>query len=409
MPSSEGRQRALCILGMHRSGTSAITRSFNLLGAFVGEDVDLMPAVADNPLGYWERNDIYLFHERLLAAARRRWDTGLTLPDGWQHSPEIAPFREELKCLVGAVFAGRPLWAWKDPRTCILLDLWKDVLGGLHTDLDAVLVLRHPLEVAASLGRRNGFGLEKACGIWLGHTLAALRSLEGVRTAFIWYDRYLEDPVGEVQRCAGILGLTRPTGADVTSAAIRGFVRKDLRHNLAVADDLAPVPAPVRDVYELTRAVTGKPEVVDGAFFSKVAEVYRTHSSYAGFFREDLEQCLAVAAGVDAAEARCRESDLRACAAEQRLAEAGLKVAESELKACEAARRALAAELRASESQRRVLVAEELARDHDRRREEAARACEEIVTSKIWRITKPLRTVADALRRTVRPVEPPEN
>ena len=177
---SGGRSRALCILGMHRSGTSAVTRTFNLLGAFVGEESDLMRETPDNPEGYWERNDIYEFHERLLAAVQRRWDTGLMLPDGWHRDPRVAPFRDELKRIVVAAFAGRPLWAWKDPRTCILLDLWKDVLDDAGIDLDAVLVLRHPLDVAASLGRRDGFGLEKSCGIWFCHTLAALRSIEGV-------------------------------------------------------------------------------------------------------------------------------------------------------------------------------------------------------------------------------------
>ena len=43
---------ALLVLGMHRSGTSALTRVLNLLGVALGDD--LMPPGPDNPLGFWE-------------------------------------------------------------------------------------------------------------------------------------------------------------------------------------------------------------------------------------------------------------------------------------------------------------------------------------------------------------------
>jgi hypothetical protein len=378
--SSAARQRALCILGMHRSGTSAVTRSFNLLGAFVGDEGDLMRETPANPEGYWERNDIYDFHERLLAAARRRWDTGLVLPDGWHRSPEMAPFREELRRIVSTVFAGRPLWAWKDPRTCILLDLWKEILDELGTDLVAAVVVRHPRDVAASLGRRDGFGMEKSCGVWFSHTLAALRSVEGVRTAFIGYDDFLEDPVGQVRRCAAALGLPPPDGADEACAAIGKFVRKDLRHSRAAADALEALPAPVRELYALVRRAMEHPASCDGAFFGRIRGLHREYSGYAGFFREDLEQCLAAVGRLDELEARCREQHARARAAEQEASEAG----------------------------RRALLAEERALALDRQRLEAARALEEIVTSRIWRITGPVRKVADILRGKTGPARPPD-
>lgn len=43
---------AILISGMHRSGTSALTRILNLLGTELGND--LLPPHADNPHGYWE-------------------------------------------------------------------------------------------------------------------------------------------------------------------------------------------------------------------------------------------------------------------------------------------------------------------------------------------------------------------
>jgi len=289
--SPKGRPRALCILGMHRSGTSAVTRAFNLLGAHVGEQPDLLPESPTNHEGYWERADICSFHDRLLAVLRLRWDTALPLPDGWHRSPEVAPYREELKKIIGTAFAGHTLWAWKDPRTCMLLELWKEILDELGTDLVAVVVVRHPRDVAASLGRRNGFGLEKSTGIWFNYTLAALRSVQNVRTAFIGYDRFLENPVGGVQMCAEALGITLPDDTDEAFAAIRRSVRKDLRHSQATEDALEALPGPARELYLMTRQATVEPASRDSAFFARIEQFHQVYLAYAGFFREDLEHC----------------------------------------------------------------------------------------------------------------------
>jgi hypothetical protein len=355
---SVARPRALCILGAHRSGTSAVTRAFNRYGAYLGEPGALMPRQPENLEGFWERNDVYDFHERLLAAFGRRWDTGLVLPEGWQQAPAVVGFREELRRIVAAAFAGHPLWAWKDPRTCLLLELWKDVLGGAGTDLGAVVVVRHPRDVAASLGRRNGFGLEKSCGIWFGHTLAALRSIEGVRAVFIGYDDFLEHPSGEVRRCVETLGLPWPQADGELVAAIRGAVRKDLRHNRTAPDDGEALPAPVRELYGLVRRVIEEPASCDGAFFGRLAELHRAYVATVGLFREELESCL--------------DARLQITAAESRAA-----VAEAQALACE------------------------------HRRQAAVLALETVTASRLWKITGPLRALADAVRGKAGPAGSP--
>ena len=75
---------ALLVLGMHRSGTSALTRVLNLLGASLGDD--LMPPGDDNPLGFWEHLGIVSVHEALLVALERRWDDPRPMPDDWLES-----------------------------------------------------------------------------------------------------------------------------------------------------------------------------------------------------------------------------------------------------------------------------------------------------------------------------------
>src|ERR1700677_613707 len=74
---------ALVVLGMHRSGTSALTGMLHHLGVVLGEH--LMPATADNPRGYWEHADIVKAHERLMAALGWGWDDIRSLPSGFEH------------------------------------------------------------------------------------------------------------------------------------------------------------------------------------------------------------------------------------------------------------------------------------------------------------------------------------
>ena len=76
MPRSDGGalagSTALFVLGMHRSGTSALTGLLHRLGVVLGEH--LLPASEDNPRGYWENADIVAVHERLMASLGWTWD-----------------------------------------------------------------------------------------------------------------------------------------------------------------------------------------------------------------------------------------------------------------------------------------------------------------------------------------------
>ena len=56
----------VCILGMHRSGTSLLAR-INLLGVYLGPPNRLMPAAPENPKGFWEYQPIMELNNEILA------------------------------------------------------------------------------------------------------------------------------------------------------------------------------------------------------------------------------------------------------------------------------------------------------------------------------------------------------
>lgn len=285
------RSKAICILGMHRSGTSVVTRAINLLGAYLGEDADLMTHSSDNPEGYWERNDIVNLHDRILAYFKKSWDTAVPLPNNWHKSEEIKPFREELIEMLKKNFSDQRLWAWKDPRTAILLDMWKDVLKELGIELSCVFTVRNPIGVAKSLHKRNDFPYDKSFGIWFNYNITALRKISDIPAVFVLYDNFLKDWESELKQCADSLGIQWPENALELKEKMRSFVRPELCHSSSKSSALKEpvVPRPVIELYELLREVRTS-TTLDSIFFEKVENFYKGFSQYERFFHYDIKR-----------------------------------------------------------------------------------------------------------------------
>lgn len=126
---------------MHRSGTSLVAGTLRAAGVDIGRS--LYGAGPGNPRGHFEDWDFFHLHEEMLAAA------GLTCFEA--SGPVPANGLKEKARAVAAAKAGSALWGWKDPRTCLFLELWHELLP----DARYVFIYRHPLEVALSLGRRD--------------------------------------------------------------------------------------------------------------------------------------------------------------------------------------------------------------------------------------------------------------
>ena len=244
---------AVLVLGMHRSGTSALTRVLNLLGVDLGES--LLPAHADNEAGYWEHEEIVLVHDRLLAALGTAWDDPTPLPAAVQLGETARPFRDELLGIVARDFGGSPLWGLKDPRLCRLLPLWKSILAESGVHARAVLTMRDPNEVAASLSRRDGIPAGKSQLLWLDHCLRAERDSRGMPRAFVAFDRLLSDWRGVMERVGRELAIDRLLRFDENAAAVEGFLDPRLRHHSGGSEASgSPGALPVHRWVEVARA-----------------------------------------------------------------------------------------------------------------------------------------------------------
>jgi hypothetical protein len=131
--------RVIIVVGMHRAGTSAITRGLTALGVALGND--LLPPHGDNPKGFWEHRAIVDIDERLLTSLGHSWSShglGAVAPSGV--GPDHPLFFEVVQ-LIRAYTSRYPLWGFKDPRSAHLLPFWQAICKYLELPTSYVITI----------------------------------------------------------------------------------------------------------------------------------------------------------------------------------------------------------------------------------------------------------------------------
>lgn len=196
------------IVGMHRSGTSALAALASRLGDFPVNRL----AGASNPGGHWERGDMRPPLELLLA------DNGST----WMHPPEsshvIRSGRLAQPYLARSFRRlARGPFLWKDPRLCLTIDFW---LAQPQAEAKIVFVHRSAGEVAASLARRDGWSLERGEALWALTNHNALVRLAGHEAFVMSHADLMADPVGVARALQSWLGLAADEDSLRSAAAL---------------------------------------------------------------------------------------------------------------------------------------------------------------------------------------------
>ncbi|MDH3294343.1 MAG: sulfotransferase [Acidimicrobiia bacterium] len=134
----------LIVAGHHRSGTSLLGRVLAEAELFLGDR--LMSATAANPYGHFEDLDVVRIHDRILHSH------GLT----WQVDRPFVPtiptdVMDEIRDFATARQDAHRVWAFKDPRVCLFLPLWKHLVP----EAKVIITVRHPAACTESLERRQ--------------------------------------------------------------------------------------------------------------------------------------------------------------------------------------------------------------------------------------------------------------
>ena len=221
--------RVIVVIGMHRSGTSLVTRGLGALGVQLGDNLST-DAAPDNAKGHWEDRDILELNERLMTTLALQWDVVGAADDALMAAPSLAPLVEQAGLLVEAKTAGNAAWAFKDPRTARLWPFWRRVFAeAVGAKPDFVWVIRHPLAVAQSLTRRDGFTPLKSHLLWLRHNIIPFADIAASRHVVVDYDRMLSGPRVELRRIVGALALEAENDPAIADFA-DSFLDSDLRH-----------------------------------------------------------------------------------------------------------------------------------------------------------------------------------
>ncbi len=197
--SSSLDSKIILVVGMHRSGTSVLAHAISLMGAFVGEERELVPPHPSiNPTGFWERTDVIAEHDRFLKDSGCSWATIANFSLEKVAESRRHNLAGNLRSIVGTMRRHDSTLAIKDPRLCLTLPVWHEfVAAPAH-----VVIVRDPRKIAASLMAAfpESFTTDFLLALWQKYLRCALAALAGKRALFVSYARLLEEPEAEQRR-----------------------------------------------------------------------------------------------------------------------------------------------------------------------------------------------------------------
>ena len=178
--------KQILVLGMHRSGTSMVSRILNLMGCYYSSKDQVMLPAEENPKGFWERKDVMDLNNKILHDHQVTWDDPYKLKDIKINN---LLYSKDIKNIIYKLEPHRP-WFIKDPRFCLTYNCWAN---ELEHNLN-IVVLRNPLAVSISLFNRNKISYLSGLALWDFYTDRLIKNLDKKKTILCFYDDFLQDP-----------------------------------------------------------------------------------------------------------------------------------------------------------------------------------------------------------------------
>ncbi len=185
------------VLGMHRSGSSAVTELLTSYGLHLGNSEDTLGKSIQNERGFWERKDARDLNDDILFSQYCDWDC----ISNFSCNNIIDSEREELVNRARNIHGylsnnNSRSYVLKEPRQCLTHSIWDEAIKGNYLIL---YIFRDPNEVAKSLVKRNNMTMEHALSLWLNYNISALSSIGSKPVIFVSYNELSRDPIGKAQ------------------------------------------------------------------------------------------------------------------------------------------------------------------------------------------------------------------
>jgi glycogenin glucosyltransferase len=225
MATASASPSQLVILGMHHSGTSLLSNLTMMMGAYGGENNELLHH-PDNPLKYWERRDVVALDEARLTAGQRsdianRYDVPRWVAYGFDSQKDAPKVQDsaEAKAIVNKLNEKRP-WVTKDPRMSLVAAEWMQLL-----DAPACIIMhREPLSVANSMMiYSHNVSLAEWVSVYENYYASTMRACDGVPTVVVQHEEMAKAPYQALLKmyndlvALGVKGLSMPAESRVSA------------------------------------------------------------------------------------------------------------------------------------------------------------------------------------------------
>jgi hypothetical protein len=227
----------ICVLGMHRSGTSCLTGIMQSFGVELGE---VFTENAANKRGNRENSRIVQLNEALLKKNSGAWYRPVIVSKwSWLQTRE----RKRIISQLQANSAGQ--WGFKDTRTLFTLDFWLEGIAKTHEEVSFIGTFRHPHRVALSLNKRDNAPIDQCWELWHTYNTRLYELAQTNNFPLVDFDlpadEYLEDALTKLIQ----LGLNEDK-----AAIAREFFDADLRNQAHTPVDTVELPAHVTELYQ---------------------------------------------------------------------------------------------------------------------------------------------------------------
>jgi len=225
-------RRLSFVLGMHRSGTSALTGMLAKAGLDVPDDLMDRPDDVINLRGYWESEGLMQVNDRLFRELGLHWSSSDQLPRDWSRTEQAKQWRQHLIRQLVRTCQGTQHPVIKDPRMCVLMEGMQPLIDAGACQLSFFIPVRDPLEVARSLQVAQNTSLGQGIALWMAHVIQAERWTRGLPRLIIGFQDLMQRPDSVLARCRLLLhqdGDSRDLAEEAS-----GFIDPSLRRQRGV-------------------------------------------------------------------------------------------------------------------------------------------------------------------------------